>query len=257
MAPVPQPAPEAPEAPEATAAPAPAPTVAMSQPTPTGTPDGVPRAQPGGGGGGTRVGAPGLFLGPGAAARLALNKDLVTQPPPAPSLQEPAWKHRSFFAQVKSFIAQRWRPEKVLRQHARAGRLRPAQSGKTVVELAVDESGRVRATEVVQRGGAAWLDEEAVRAARAAGPFPNPPRALFGSDGLLRFRFAFHVTVAVPGAISRLLRPADNVLDAVLGAVSDEVPDSLYCFGMIERRARDSAEEELALHARMEPCRGP
>lgn len=264
--PAPSPAPVAPEiVPEEEAAPpapppAPVPLetvhgeVAVA-PAPAG--NGAPRNSPDGVPGG-KPGAPGLFLAAGSAARLALKENLVPQPPPptvVQSLERTEWKHRTFFDQVRRYIRQRWRPEVVLRQRARANTLQAAVSGRTIVEITIDDAGSVRDTRVVQRGGAEWLDDEAVRAARAAGPFVNPPRGLFGANGRFTFRFGFQVAVVVPTALARLLKPNDNVLQAVTQALSSESPDSLWCFRMQDPCARECPESEAAtLHAQIEPC---
>ena len=50
------------------------------------------------------------------------------------------------------------------------------------------------------------LDDEAVRAFEAAGPFPNPPDGLVQSDGLITFEFSFHFEIGAPRTSWRILR---------------------------------------------------
>ena len=39
------------------------------------------------------------------------------------------------------------------------------------------------------------LDDEAIRAFRAAQPFPNPPPGLVGEDGQIEFSFALYLDI--------------------------------------------------------------
>ena len=52
--------------------------------------------------------------------------------------------------------------------------------------------------------GVTALDEEAVRAFRSAGPFPNPPEGLIQKDNLITFVFGFTVVYGEPHLTWRL-----------------------------------------------------
>ncbi len=251
--PAPQPAPPAVELPLPGPA---APTkVDVSEPTVVvmpRRPDGAPGGQPGG------KGAPNagtLLLGKDAAARLALKEHVpVDERSAPPSLEKKEWKHKMFFAQVKDFIRQRWRPEKVLRQRARDNRLIGVVSGRSVVRITIDSKGQILETSLAEAGPADWLDDEAVRAARAAGPFINPPGVLFDKNGRFTFTFGFKVTVHVPSQLARLLKPNDNVVQAITNALSSETAENLWCFHSMEACGKDCPDEDLNLAAQMEPC---
>lgn len=53
------------------------------------------------------------------------------------------------------------------------------------------ESGEIKRVQVLEESGTRDLDDAAVRAFNQAGPFPNPPRGLIESDGLVRIKWDF------------------------------------------------------------------
>ena len=55
----------------------------------------------------------------------------------------------------------------------------------------LDAKGTITKVAVIGDSGAEHLDEEAVRAMNAAGPFPNPPDGLVDSTGHIEFDFGF------------------------------------------------------------------
>lgn len=70
--------------------------------------------------------------------------------------------------------------------------LRHRLEGTVMVAITLDEAGQVLNAETVQSSGSALLDQAAVRAAKQAAPYPQPP-ALLTADALefdLPFRFA-------------------------------------------------------------------
>jgi TonB family protein len=228
----------------------PSPGSDVTVPRRAGSPDGVP-----GGKGLPSAGA--LFLTKEGAARLALKEKVVTPPEEQaapPSLERKEWKHKGFFAQVKSFIRQRWKPERMLRERARRDKLNGIVGGKTVVRITIDDRGNIVDTSVTEPGPADWLDEAALKAARSAGPFVNPPVGLFDKNGRFSFTFGFKVSVFVPSQLARILKPNDNVVEAVTNMFTSEVSDSLWCFRQMEACGKDCADEETSLHAQMEPC---
>ena len=57
-----------------------------------------------------------------------------------------------------------------------------------LVDIVLDPEGRLRDTRLVRGTGLDFFDRECLRAIAAAAPFPNPPRALVGADGLVVLR---------------------------------------------------------------------
>ena len=75
----------------------------------------------------------------------------------------------------------------------------------TEVRVSLTTKGELAKIVVTSPSGVAALDDEAVRAFRAAAPFVNPPKVLAADDGLITFGFSFHFEIAEPGS-SRLFR---------------------------------------------------
>jgi TonB family protein len=102
------------------------------------------------------------------------------------------FKYASFFNRVKQRVGEQWHPNDDLRQKDPRGHA-TARTRITMVDVTLDESGRIIEVEVSQSCGVGFLDDEAVAAFQRAQPFPNPPAGLFESDHRIRFRFGFHL----------------------------------------------------------------
>jgi TonB family protein len=102
------------------------------------------------------------------------------------------YKYAGFFNRVKQRVGEQWRPDDAFRRKDPNGR---AASHKriTVVDVVLDDGGRLADIRVSQSCGIDFLDEEAVAAFQRAAPFPNPPTGLLESDRHIRFRFGFHI----------------------------------------------------------------
>ena len=101
-------------------------------------------------------------------------------------------KHRfaSFFNRIRDAVADQWRPQQA---HDAADPSRAKYGDKqrtTILMVRLDESGELLKVVIERASGAPHLDEEAVRAMKAAAPFPNPPAGL-AEDGHIDFRFGF------------------------------------------------------------------
>ncbi|MEW5851798.1 MAG: TonB family protein [Myxococcota bacterium] len=157
-----------------------------------------------------------LSLSPSAASRIAggapANDALDEIPEGAGTLlNSKQWKYAAFFNRVSDAIRRHWRPNDALRSQRDDPRLQRAHKRTTTVELTLDRQGRVVRVVVERYCGLPDLDEEAVRAARAAGPFPNPPEGLFEGKDVFTFRFGFQVSferergpmMFAPGAFGR------------------------------------------------------
>src|SRR5205085_10859403 len=103
--------------------------------------------------------------------------------------------YASFFNRVSDAIRRQWHPNDVLRRRRDSEQEIAGKSRQTTVELMLNRRGEVVKALVHTYSGADVLDDEALRAVRAAGPFPNPPDGLFdpGVD-VFTFRFGFRVT---------------------------------------------------------------
>lgn len=66
--------------------------------------------------------------------------------------------------------------------------------GHVVIRFVVTQDGGVRALRVVKPSGSLELDKAALRAVRAASPFPTPPQRLFGSEVSLELIMVFELT---------------------------------------------------------------
>ena len=116
------------------------------------------------------------------------------------ALNAAQWKHASFFNRVKREVARDWDPVEVYRRHDPEGSRFSLRRRVTVVRVWLDEDGSLDRVGVLRGSGIEPLDDEAMRAFRAAAPFPNPPAELVEPDtGTLSFRFGFHFDARRPG----------------------------------------------------------
>ena len=99
-----------------------------------------------------------------------------------------------FFERIRSQLDRAWEPilrEELIRLYKQGRRLASDQDHVTQVMVVLDREGRVVRVETLGESGTRVLDDSAVRAFNRAGPFPNPPRALLGSEGTVRIRWEF------------------------------------------------------------------
>jgi TonB family protein len=102
------------------------------------------------------------------------------------------WKYASFFNRVRDAVAEHWHPEVVHASRDPDRRIHGTQTRKTRLFIKLNPDGSVNRIKTEQPSGVDYLDEEAIRAVRAAQPFINPPRQLIDSDsGLIEFSFGF------------------------------------------------------------------
>jgi TonB family protein len=157
----------------------------------------IPRGQNGAGGGAPRV--PNLkpsqevlerVAGGGSVDRLdnVENGDET-------SLSAKHWVYASFFNRLKRQVAQNWDPITVWRRRDPTGTVFGSKSRDTEVRVSLSRKGELAKILVTTPSGIVELDEEAIRAFKSAGPFPNPPDGLIQKDNLITFRFGFHVEV--------------------------------------------------------------
>ena len=76
----------------------------------------------------------------------------------------------------------------------------------TEVRVALSTRGELSKIVVTNPSGVTELDDEAVRAFQAAGPFPNPPKELANGEGLITFAFSFYFEIGQPRSSWRVVR---------------------------------------------------
>jgi len=115
------------------------------------------------------------------------------------ALNSRRWKYASFFNRMKRRVAQSWHPAEVYMQRDPTGRVYGSKDRLTVLKVSLTPTGQLADVVVLEGSGVSFLDDEAVRAFRAAQPFPNPPHALVdGGTQLITFSFGFHFQIDGP-----------------------------------------------------------
>jgi TonB family protein len=114
--------------------------------------------------------------------------DLATGETTALNTRE--FRFARWFNAAKAAVARNWHPDRV--QAATHHVLDPV-SRVTVVRIAIDRAGTVKAIAVAHPCGFDPYDEEAVRAVRLTGAFPDPPEAIFEGRDTVAFDYTFRV----------------------------------------------------------------
>ncbi|MBZ4399927.1 TonB family protein [Myxococcus sp. MISCRS1] len=174
------------------------------------------RIQPGTGG--EEEGSAGRVGSPGIAAlmpsRAAMDKVLGAAPNDhlkdveegdGTLLNSREWKYASFFNRVKQSVGMHWNPNESLRRRDPTGRTYSGRDRHTLLEITLDEKGRITDIQVEKSSGLDFLDMEAVSSFQRAQPFPNPPPGLLGDDSRVRFSFGFFLEMG-GGPRMRLFR---------------------------------------------------
>ncbi|MFY2558562.1 TonB family protein [Corallococcus terminator] len=115
------------------------------------------------------------------------------------------WKYASFFNRVKQSVGMHWKPNETLRRRDPTGNMFTGKDRHTLLEITLDEKGRVTNIEVEKSSGLDFLDMEAVSSFQRAQPFPNPPPGLLSDDSKVRFSFGFFLEMG-GGPRMRLFR---------------------------------------------------
>jgi len=115
------------------------------------------------------------------------------------ALNSRRWKYASFFNRMKRRVAQNWHPAEVYMRRDPTGRVYGSKDRLTVLKVSLTPTGQLADVVVLEGSGVSFLDDEAVRAFRAAQPFPNPPHALVeAGTQLITFSFGFHFQIDGP-----------------------------------------------------------
>lgn len=109
------------------------------------------------------------------------------------------FKYASFFNRIKEQISNHWRPLPEYERRDPSGHIYGLQNRMTVLTIALDDQGGLEGLEVAQSSGIEFLDDEGLRAIRAAAPFVHPPKGLLNDDRRIVFKFAFAIDVSGSG----------------------------------------------------------
>lgn len=115
------------------------------------------------------------------------------------------WVYASFFNRMKRQVAQNWDPQTTWRRIDPNGSVYGFKTRVTEVRVSLSATGAMANIVVTTPCGVGELDDEAVRAFKAAAPFPNPPDGLV-KDGLITFAFSFYFEIGQPRSAWRVVR---------------------------------------------------
>ncbi|MBM7115395.1 energy transducer TonB family protein [Archangium primigenium] len=115
------------------------------------------------------------------------------------------WKFASFFNRVKQSVGTQWNPNTALMRRDPTGDIYAGRDRYTMVQVTLDEYGKVADIRVEKSSGLDFLDLEAVESFKRAQPFPNPPAGLLEDDAKVRFSFGFFMDMG-GGPRMRLFR---------------------------------------------------
>ncbi len=111
------------------------------------------------------------------------------------SLNTFRFKHATFFNRVADAVRRVWVGGEVLGQVDPRGNIYGVEDRRSLIQITLDREGNVVDVAVSEPSGVPALDDEAIRAIRAAGPYPNPPAALFRDGDRISFSFGFTVNL--------------------------------------------------------------
>jgi TonB family protein len=117
------------------------------------------------------------------------------------------WRFASFFNRLRDAVAQHWHPETLHAARDPDGRVSGTKTRITRLRIRLNPDGSLSRVLVEQPCGVDYLDEEAIRAVRAAQPFNNPPPQLVDpATGYIEFGFGFIFEIHGRGRIFRYSR---------------------------------------------------
>jgi TonB family protein len=159
----------------------------------------------------TKLGVPQLGqLGGSKGALKAALGDHAARPDPhdvdegaADVLRAKQNLYGSFFNRLADRVSEHWEPERA-NKAVDPNQTRFGTSTRTTgLWVQLDQQGAITKIVVKKSSGADHLDEEAIRALKAAAPFPNPPEDLVDSNGNIEFDFGFTLDFVDGGRIFR------------------------------------------------------
>lgn len=99
-----------------------------------------------------------------------------------------------YFQRIRDRLKQNWNRRirtAVMRHMQSGGRFVSQSEYITKVIVVLDRHGKIKKVRLEGKSGVNNLDDAAVDAFNAAGPFPNPPEGLVGEDGLITIPWHF------------------------------------------------------------------
>jgi TonB family protein len=106
-----------------------------------------------------------------------------------------SFRYWDFFQRVKNGVRGTWSPGDLYASRDPTGEVYGKKDRLTVVAVELDAKGAISRLEIVRQSGLSFLDDEALRAFREAGPFLNPPAGLADESGRIKFNFGFLLEV--------------------------------------------------------------
>jgi TonB family protein len=110
------------------------------------------------------------------------------------SLNTRSFKYATFLNRAARAIFEEWNPNRAYGLRDPDGTMFPMRAWGTTVDIVLEPDGALRMVKVLKPSGLDFLDQEVVRAARVAAPFPNPPPGLV-ENGAIRFAIRFVLDV--------------------------------------------------------------
>jgi TonB family protein len=108
-------------------------------------------------------------------------------------LDSKAHLYASFFTRMRGRILEHWNAQKAIDRYDPQGRQLDGKVRTTVVRMHIGRDGKIGKLVVAAESEVDYLDDEALRALKAAGPFPNPPEGLFDGEDEFVMQIAFAV----------------------------------------------------------------
>ena len=114
-------------------------------------------------------------------------------------------RYWAFFDRVVKQTREQWSPVEEYRRRDPYGNVHGVKDRLTTLRVTLNGDGSVRQLYLARSSGLDFYDDEAIRALKAAAPFPNPPEGLKDDDGQIHFSFRFYFDIQT-GTL-RWLRP--------------------------------------------------
>jgi TonB family protein len=126
------------------------------------------------------------------------------------ALNTRGFKYATFINRVGMAIYREWNPNEAYVARDPDGSMYPPRDRTTAVQIVLDPAGALRFVKVLDSSGLEFLDQEVVRAARAAAPFPNPPAGLADADGQIRLTLLYTLEMRRASRVRVVLPPSQR-----------------------------------------------
>lgn len=114
------------------------------------------------------------------------------------ALNAKQWKYAAFFNRVKDQVRTHWRPGEEYQKRDPNGVIYggAGMTRHTLLRIHLNLDGSLRSVTIDHPSGVEFLDDVAIEAVKRAQPFPNPPRQIADSSGVVSFQFGFFFEVS-------------------------------------------------------------